>query len=213
MLVNNEKREMTMINYYYQIALDSVGLAYLDAEQQLIAQGQAVVPFLQEQLPNAAPLPKFITQAILQRISGNPHVEACLQYLEQVGPRFEPTIMRVPPAEGVANYLLKHFSDNVASLLAVYLIKLGHIWPSWETLGVILYLGKLNSASSADALIRFMFTTTDERYREVASQSLVAVGDASALSKIEAEIKPMDAARNALQQAADQIRAKLKTQR
>ena len=46
-----------MIKYYYQIVLDSVGDSYQDAEQQLIAQGSAAVPFLQEQLPKEGAFP------------------------------------------------------------------------------------------------------------------------------------------------------------
>lgn len=199
-----------MLNLYYQIAIDSMGQPFLDAEAQMIAQGQSALPFLQERLHLATGMQRLVTQVIMERIAGNGDFKASLQYLEQAEQRAAATVLRAPPPEGVAEYLFRHFGDGVASLLGVYVVKLGHIWPGWKTLGVILYLGKLNSAASADVLIRFMSTTTSEHCRKIAVQSLVAVGDASVLAKLDAELKPIDAARQALQQAADQIRNKLK---
>jgi hypothetical protein len=198
----------TMVKYFYQIVLDSSGEPYLDAEQQLIAQGTSVIPFLQEQIKNAAPLPKLITQVILERINGNESFKACLDYLDQAEQRTAQTPLRVPPPEGVANYLVQHFGNKVSSLLGVYLVKLGHIWPGWKTLGVILYLGKLDSTASAEALIRFLSVTTNENYRKVAIESLVAVGDKSVLNKLATELNGLTAIRDGLQQATDRIKNK-----
>ena len=79
-------------------------------------------------------------------------------------------------------------------------------------MGVILYLGKLNGTASADALIKFMTTTPSEHYRKFALQSLVAVGDASVLGKLEGELKSQAVIQDVLQRAADQIKNQLKKQ-
>ena len=202
----------TMIKCYYQIAIDSGGELYLDAEQQLIAQGEAVVPFLQEKIKDALPFPKLITQVILERIVDNQSFQACFDYFEKAEQRAAQTPMGTPPPEGVANYLVQNLGDSVASLLGVYLVKLDQVWPFWKILGTILYLGQLDSAASADTLIWFLSTTANEHYRKLAVQSLVAVGNASVLNKIETELKSLEAVRDALQQAAEQIRGSLKPQ-
>jgi len=202
----------SMVKYYYRIAIDSLGDFYLDAEQQLIAKGEDAVPFLQDQIKIAAPFTGLITRVILERISHNQIFQVCLDYFEKAERRAVQTPMGLPPPEGVANYLVQHFGDGVASLLGVYLVKLEQIWPVWKTLGTILYLGRLKSTASADPLIRFVLITTNDHHRKFAVQSLVAGGDESVLEKIEAQLKPIEVARNALQQAADQIRESLKPQ-
>lgn len=201
-----------MIKYYYQIVLDSTGQPYLDAEQQLIAEGASAVPFLQEKLKGATELARDITQVLLERISGNPSFEACLDYFEKAERRAAQTPMGTPPPESVATYLVQHFADSVAPLLGVYLIKLSPVWPEWKILGVVLYLGELANAGAADPLIRFLSTTTIEHYRNIAVQSLVAVGDASVLMKIESSLKSIDTTRQALHQATEQIRDRLRKQ-
>ena len=115
----------------------------------------------------------------------------------------------MPPAEGVANYLYQHFDESLAPLLGVYLIKLGDVWPNWQTMGVILYLGRLSSPIAIDVLLRFATRTPNEHYRAVASQSLVSIGNASVLNTLQNRIKQLEAQREQLRQIAQQIRDKL----
>lgn len=195
-----------MIKYYHRIVTDSAGQAYLDAEQQLIAAGASALPFLQQQLEAAVGLGRDVTQVVMERIGANPVFEACLDYLEKAQHRAAHTPMGSPPPEAVASYLVQHFADQVATLLGVYLVKLGPVWPEWKTLAVILYLGRLTGAAAADPLIRLLASAPREHIRNLAVQSLVAVGDAGVLAKIEHALMPFDAARQALRQAADRIR-------
>ncbi len=197
-----------MIKYFYQILLDSSGEPYLDAEQQLISQGDAAIPFLRAQLQHASPLSKLITEVVLERIQGNDSFKESVTYFDQVERRAAQTPMGVPPPEAVADYLHLHFGDKVSPLLGVYLLKLGHIWPAWKTLGVILYLGKLNSSSSAEVLIQFLALNTNAHYRKIAVEALVAVGDAAVLNKLEVELKEMAAKQDGLQQALNRIKKK-----
>ena len=202
----------SMIKYYFQITIDSIGEVYLDAEQQLIALGEIAASFLRHQLNSADTFSQLITQVILEWIADNQAFKSCLDYFDQVEHRAAQTPMGQPPPESVAIYLVQNFDDTISSLLGVYLVKLSDVWPAWKTLGVILYLGELNSTASADSLIRFISYTTNDHYRKFAVQSLVGVGDASVLNKLEAELEPLETARCALQQAIEQITEKLKAQ-
>ncbi|MDZ8054541.1 MAG: hypothetical protein RMX68_008630 [Aulosira sp. ZfuVER01] len=200
------------VQEYYQIVINSTGQAYLDAEQELIAQGESIVPFLQEQRNTADPIARLITQVILQWIINGETFQACLDYFKRAEARAAGSILRAPPPEGVVNYLIKNFGDSVAPLLSVYLIKLNQIWPDWKTLSAILYLGKLDSKDWADPLIQFLFTTNNEHYLNLAVQSLAEVGDVSVLNKINSLLnlpELTETTRIALQQAADRIRGRL----
>lgn len=198
-----------MINYYYQVAVDSVGQPFLDAEQELIAQAESAVPFLKEQIQHATPFVKLIIKVLLQWIAENKTFIACLDFLDETEKETAPTVKGAPSPEWVAGMLFQRFGDKVSSLLGVYLTKLERIWPYWKTVGAILYLGKLNGRTSADALIEFVIITPSDQYRKFAVASLAAVGNESVLRKLEASLTPLEAARDALQQAAEQIRKKI----
>jgi len=204
-----KKKGIVMIQVYYQVTLDSFGQPYLDAEEQLIAQGPAATLFLQEQIGKTQGLPRLITQVILELIAGNGDFKAALAYLVQAEQRAAATALLSPPPEAVAEYLVRHFGDRVGMLFGVYLLKLHPIWPDWKTLAATLYLGRVSGTISADPLIAFISATTNNHHRTIAVQSLVAVGDAAVLQKVEAELKSSDIPRSALNQAADQIREKL----
>ncbi|SRR6266481_4398652 len=201
-----------MINCYLQTVLAREGQLFLDAEAALIAQGGEAVPFLQEELKKSDSFNKLVIGVILERIAGNQVFQAVLDFFDQTERVTASTVKGAPSPEWVAARLFQDFGSRAAPLLGVYLNKLASLWPNWKIMGVILYLGKLTSAASADVLIKFVTVTPSEHYRKFALQSLVAVGDAGALSKIGAELELKDAARNILQQAADQIRDKLKMQ-
>ena len=198
-----------MLKYYYQVAIASTGSLYLEAEQQLIDQGEAAVVFLQEQQKNAAPIAQLIIEVILQKIAGNEVFQACLEYFDQVEEQTLPTAKGIPSVEGVANYLIQTFNDRVATLLSVYLIKLNEQWANWRILSIMLYLSRLNSNLAADPLIHFIRTTANPQQNQFAVKALVAVGNATVLSKLETVLQPIKATQASLQQAADQIRAAL----
>lgn len=199
-----------LTKYFYQIAIDSRGQVYLDAEDELIKLGQAAVPFLEEQSRLSTGLSQLITHVVLDHIQGNQSFKAALDYFDEVEQLVTGTPVMVPPPEPVAEYLFQHFGDSVASLLGVYLIKLIEIWPAWKILGVILYLGKLTSNVSADSLIQFVSITTSEHQRNIALSALTSVGDATTLTRIEDLLKTVEGSQQALTQAANEIRAKLK---
>ena len=201
-----------MIKDDYQIAIDSAGQPYLDAERALIEQGEAAAEFLRGKLKGARGPAKLITQVILEWIAGNEAFQACVDYFERAQQRAASTPIGRPPPESVAEYLFQHLDDSVASLLGVYIVKLGGIWPAWKTLGSILYLGRVEEDVSADSLIRFVRATSNDHYRRMAVQSIVAIGDASVLSKLEAELGSIETVRDALEQAAAQIQEKLDAQ-
>ena len=197
--------------YFYQIAIDSRGQLYLEAEDQLVKLGDSAIPFLEEQSQLSTGLSKLITKVILERIAGNQKFKEALDYFDKVEERAAETPMMVPPPEAVAEYLFQHFGDAVSSLLGVYLVKLAGLWAEWKSLGVILYLGKLNSTASSDPLIQFLSNASDDNQRRLALEALALVGDAATLEKIESELKPIGTAQQILKQAAEQIRAKLKS--
>jgi hypothetical protein len=199
-----------MIQYYHQMALTGEGQAYLDAERALIAQGQEAVPFLHERLKDASSFEKIVIQVILQRIARNETLQAVLDFLDRTEQETAPTVKGAPSPEWVAGKLYLDYGSRVASLLGVYLNKLASIWPNWKIMCVILYLGKLNSIASSDALIKFVTATPSEHYRKFGLQMLVAIGDASVLDKLEAELKSRTVAHEVLQRATDQINEKLK---
>ncbi|MFH7025261.1 MAG: hypothetical protein ACHBN1_07630 [Heteroscytonema crispum UTEX LB 1556] len=200
---------------YYQKAIASVGESYLDAERQLVALGESAVPFLQEQLTDADSVQKLIIQVILEKIAGNESFATCLKFLEKIEESAALTAKGMPSPEFVAGYLLQNFGDRVASLLGVYLFKLALVWPGWQKVAVIIYLGKLNSEVSGDALIQFIATTISDRDRNLAVQSLVDVGDPSVVNKINTALNIPDlteAAPRALQEALERIRDGSRTQ-
>jgi len=200
-----------MIEQDYQIVIDSTGKPYLDAEQRLISQGGTADSFLREKLGQADPQARRIIQIILEWLSENETFVAVMDYFKRVEKRASTTAMRVPPADGVATYLAQNFGKSAAELLGVYLLKLFPIWPKWQTSGVILYFGKLDSSASAETLIRLIVTTPNDSYRQLAVTSLVAVGDENVLDKIEDQLNFMALPQNALQQAAKQIRESTET--
>jgi hypothetical protein len=199
-----------LTKYFYQIAIDSRGQVYLDAEDELIKLGQSAVPFLEEQSRLTTGLSQLITHVVLGHIQGNHPFKDALDYFDDVEQLTAGTPVMVPPPEPVAEYLFQHFGDAVASLFGVYLIKLVDIWPEWKILGVILYLGKLNSGVSADPLIQFVSIATSEHQRNIALSALTSVADATTLVKIENLLKTVEGAQQTLTQAANEIRAKLK---
>ena len=199
----------TLTKYFYQIALDSRGQPYLDAQEQLVNLGEPAITFLNEQLPATTGLQRLITEVLLEVVGGNENFKKALEYLDEVEQYTAGTVVQVPPPEPVAEYLFRHFKDSVASLLGVYLVKLSDLWPEWKILGVILYLGKLSSATSALPLTRFLSTATNDHQKSIAFGALVSVGDANALAIVENELKSAGRSFQTLQQAADQIRAKL----
>jgi hypothetical protein len=194
----------------YQKALTSSGQSYLEDERQLLAQGEQAAAFLSERLKDAPPLAKLVAQAILGRLRRDPEFEECLKFIDDTEQRAQRSVMGAPPPEYVAAALFHKFGNRVSPLLGVQLLKLQEIWPHWKTLATLLYLGKLESASAADVLICFVASTTDDHQRNLAIRSLVAVGDANVLAKIEAEPKTTDEARAALNEAASRIRESLK---
>lgn len=200
-----------MLEPSYQTAIDSVGQPFLEAERDVVAQGSSAVAFLQEKQKEASDFTKLVSQVMLERAAGNPTFDAALAYLEEVEQFAAETPMLVPPPEAVAEYLFRHFGEAVSLLLGVYLAKLDDVWPAWKKLGTILYLGKLPGSVASEPLIQFIASTVDDRARTFAVQSLAGVGDAEALARLESVVNHTDAdvARNALQEAADQIRTKL----
>ncbi|MES1241724.1 MAG: hypothetical protein ABUT39_08915 [Acidobacteriota bacterium] len=104
-------------------------------------------------------------------------VAECLAYLEQVERKMASTPIKVPPPEGVANYLEQHFGAAVAGLLAEYLVEQGDGGPGWKTLAAILYLGRVDDPVAEEALQRFAAATHIEDYRELAGDTLVALAD------------------------------------
>jgi hypothetical protein len=200
-----------MIEQDFQIAIDSVGHPYLDAERRLIEQGETSVTFLQQKLDEASPQSRRVIQVILEWLAGNETYTAVIDYFEQVAQRAAETAMLVPHAEGVSNYLLQNFGDSVAELLGVYLLKLAPIWPNWQTSGVLLYFGKLNGSTAAEPLIQFIVTTSNDTYRELAVSSLIAVGNENVLDTVEKQINALVVPQQALQQAADRIRDALQS--
>lgn len=201
------------ISHYWHMVLTTEGQAYLDAEQALVTQGQEATVFLHERLKTADPFAKLIIQVLLQHIAQNPIFKAVLDFFDQTEIETAPTAMGAPSPEWVAGKLVQDFGNKAAPLLGIYLNKLAAIWPDWKIMGVILYLGQINSTASSDALIKFITATPSVHYRKFTLQSLVAVGDAAVLSKLEAELKSISVARDTIQQAVDKIRDKLKMQK
>jgi hypothetical protein len=104
-------------------------------------------------------------------------IAECLAYLERVERKMAVTPAKIPPPEGVANYLIQHFGAEVAGLFADHLVEQGDQGPDWKTKAAILYLGRVDDPVASEALQRFASATPNEDYRELASESLVAVAE------------------------------------
>ncbi len=198
-----------MIKYYFQMAITGLGNEYLEAEAALIQAGQPAADLLQERIKTASDFDKLVIQVIQQRMAKNETFQAVLDFLDETQRETAPTLAGAPLPEWVADKLVLNFGPRAALLLGVYLNKLVSIWPAWRTMGVILYLGELNSAASDDALIHFTLISPSAHYRDFAVQSLVAVGDAVTLQKIEAHRTLLAEQVELLEQAAEQIRQAL----
>ena len=195
-----------MIEHDYQIAVDSIGQPYLDAEQRLLAQGDTAISLLNNKVDEVDSQTRQIIEVILEWLAGNETYAAVMDYFEQVEKRAASTAMLIPPAEGVANYLIQNFGESVADLLGVYLIKLETILPTWQTSAILIYLGELSGEAAAGYLIQFITSTSNDAYRELAVSSLVSIGDESVLDQIDDQLNDLNVPVQALQQAADQIR-------
>lgn len=191
-----------------QEALDTVGGAYLEAEQHVLAQGEAAVPELEAARLEGDQLRRLTAEVLLERVRANPTYEAVLEYFERAEQRAAETILGKPPPLPVANYLVQHFGAAAAPLLASYLVKLGDAWPDWRTLGAVLYLARAPSPAAPPALARFAATTQRDQYRQASLEALVESDGPTALAALEAELgkELSDPVRESLQSAADQLR-------
>lgn len=200
-----------MIEHDYQIAIDSKGQPYQDAEQRLLAQGDTAVTFLKSRIDEVDPQTQQIIHVILEWLAGNEAYAAVMDYFEQAENRAGSMAMLVPPAEGVANYLIQNFGESVVDLLIVYLIKLESIMPTWKTTAILLYLGQLSGEVVASYLIQFIANTSNNAYRDLAVSSLVSIGDESVLEQIDTQLQSLNLPVQALQQAANQLRNTLES--
>ncbi len=201
-----------MYEAIFEAAVRSKGQAYLDAEGQIIALGQNVIPFLQQQMESNSPLARLVAKEIMGHINEDKSFKECLDFLNEVEQETGLTIKGGPPLQWVFDHIKEQFSDNVVPLLGVYIIKLSDIWRPWKVISVIAYLSSLSSTVSGDALIQFVIATSDEYYRGLATQAIYVAGDQNMLDKIDAQIALPDLpkeARDALKQVADKIRNEL----
>ncbi len=203
---------MTDIEDLIQIALDSSNAPFLSAENRLLAQGDSAAAVLRTRLHELTdPFEHLIVAMLLQRLEKDEVVPAILDYFEQAGQRAAETIMRVPPEEGVANYLELHFADRAATFLGVYAVKLVETWDDWKILGSLIYLGRLGPRSPVESLIRFASLPLPAGYREVIEESLVAAASPELLLRIRQEMEPKKKTLEVLKNATVRIEQQLKT--
>lgn len=204
----NGKRDK-MIKYQYQVVLDSEGKKYFEAEQNIISQGDQVVPFLQERAKSDDPLKNLITNVLIEQVTKNKLYNECLQYLIDVEKEALASAVGTPRINGVVNYLLKHFEAKVAPLLAVHLIKMGSVWPHWKIMSTIVYLEQANDKVAIEPLIRFLHISDDEEQLGMAIKCLSHLGDKNTYNKLQSELKKVERTKKAIDESATGIMKKM----
>lgn len=200
-----------MIYYYYQTAIFSVGHFYIEAEKDLLREAESAISFLEAQLKDASPVARLVAQVILQRLSENRVYRDALEFISQIERETATTAQGAPSPEWVAERLYQDYGDSVAPLLGLHLVKLEGVWPSWKVIAVISYLGRLDSASSADALIELLVNTNNDQYLKAAVQAFCAIGDELAMEKLHAKLALLNGPRKRLLTAVEQIRSKIQS--
>jgi hypothetical protein len=190
-------------------AVESAGEAYLDAERQLVALGEPALASLEQHAESDPPFSALVAKVARERIKGDQTLGAIGAYLDEVEQATAKTPMMVPPPTGVRNYLAKQFGDRAAPVLAVYLAKLGQVWPRWKTLAALFYLGDVRSPDALPGLVRFLASTQDERFRELAVASIRSTAVAAGADRLLAVLQEMESAGGDLLAAAQQVRETL----
>lgn len=202
-----------MIEYYYNMVTHGTGNLYLQAEQNLLQQGEKAIDFLQQAAQKeTTPIPLLTNKVLIKRIKREPVYEAVLDFFRQTEEETADTAIGEPIPEWVADKLYLDFGASVADLLGLYLVKLESIWPYWKTVGITLYLGQLNSRDAADPLIEFILSTSSNQYQKFATESLIAISDSFVLKKIQARIAFFDQPREKLLEAEKQVDEALQIQ-
>ena len=194
-----------MIQYIVQAALHGEGELFLDAEHELREAGMKATASLRE-LAADGPWAELVVELLLEHVRGNEAFEQCLEFLEEVEREHAATVKQGPSPEWLGAKLFQEYGKRVALLLGVYLVKLRAIWPFWKTVGVILYLRRLDGQSSAEHFIEFMLTTESGHYQRMARQSLIEIGDANVIHSLEDRVAALNDVRSTLEEVQDEIK-------
>jgi hypothetical protein len=169
-------------------ALHGTGEAFLEAERELLAQGQAAVPALEAELESADPVRRLTAQAMLDRLRGAvsaDDVEAFFRSAEQAAAE---SIVLKPPATAAAAGLERAFGEAAAPLIATHLVKLGEQWPAWQTRAAAIYAAKSSAPGTNEALARFASGVAGDQLRADVLDALVAYGGPTVATALRAEL-------------------------
>ena len=163
------------------------GPSYLEAERQLLDMGPHALPTLKGHSNDTDLVTRHMAQCLAGWIEEKPkEYDDALAYLSGLPERFRRTPLTAPPPTGVANYLEREYGGGVADLLALRLVKATD-WPQWQVLGVVFYLEVQKAPTTIGPLIRFAVETSNDKWRDAASDAIRAAEDPKLPQKLEAE--------------------------
>ena len=168
-------------------ALVAQGVQYLALEDKLrdeIAPDPAKAAQELAHVAKAEPIADLMATVLLGWVGKDKgdFVQA-LDYLEKIGPKLKRSAVGYPPPLGVAGRLADTYSDRVADLLALRLVK-QEDWPHWRVEGVLLYLQECKKATTTSALLRFAMEARLTVWRHDALETVRAIGDPDLAAKL-----------------------------
>ena len=172
-----------------------------DFNQALVAQGVQYLALESKLRDEIAPDPQKAAQSLANLVKAEPiaqlmatvllgwvgqdkgdSIEA-LDYLDKIGPKLKRSAVGHPRPAGVAGRLADSYSDRVANLLALRLVK-QEDWPHWRVEGVLQYLQECKKATTTSALLRFAMEAKDEEWRRDAIETVKSIGDPDLAAKL-----------------------------
>jgi len=131
-------------------------MAYLQAEERLVAQGNDALPLLQaQQNSNSDPFVKLLATVLIRWIQGDGSMfQEALEYIDAHELTNERTQLVSPRSDSIAEGLLNRYGKKVAAFLAVRLAKEPE-WPHWKVAAVMLYLSYAKEPEVEPAIARF----------------------------------------------------------
>jgi hypothetical protein len=168
--------------------LQGTGEAFLQAERELLAQGQAALPALEAELEADDPVRRLTARAMLDRLQSAASAEDVEAFFRSAEQAASESIVLRPPATATARGLERRFGEAAAPLVATHLVKLGEQWPAWRARAAAIYAAKSATPETNEAVARFASVVSDDQLRADVLDALVAYGGPAVASALRAEL-------------------------
>jgi hypothetical protein len=182
--MNDESDE---IEATFARALATTDEAYFRMEEQLIDGAAEAEETIRGHLDDPDPMARLLAEVVLEATADNGQaIEKATRFLAFAERRAARSILRKPPAAGVAGTLTKAFGSRLAEFLALRLVQETQA-PGWRVMTALAYLNEHRTPAATSALIRFAARTRQPQHQRAAIAVLRNIGDPELPAKLAAE--------------------------